>query len=185
VQATTHLHEALRALERGATARAARYLSAAAGHVRGFTAAMMHSAALPARYYTERVRHTMAPPAAPMNLTGRLQPEHKTYRAALDVLLDALPQPYAELAEGYPELAAARTALLDADLIDIERHVCVAGALVGGDHSLVQPDGGEENAVAILRLMRHLRAARYCPLVPFGDRFAAGAAPVGAAPAGR
>jgi hypothetical protein len=146
---------------------------------------MMHSAALPARYYAERVRHTMAPPAAPMNLTGRLQPEHKAYRAALDALLDALPQPYAELAEGYPELAAARTALLDADLIDIERHVCVADTLVGGDHSLVQPDGGEENAVAVLRLMRHLRAARYCPLVPFGDRFAASAVPVGAAPAGR
>jgi hypothetical protein len=177
VRAAAQVHAALRALRRDAVDEAGRALARAADYVRGFTAAMAHSAALPAAYYRERVRHTMEPPAAPMNLTGRLQPEHRAYRRAIDELLDALPDSYPELAARQPALATARTALLGADLIDIERHVCVADALVGDDRSLVQADAGAENAVTTLRLMRHLRAARYCPLVPFGDHFAAAVQP--------
>jgi hypothetical protein len=165
---------AVHATAAGRDGLAARSLRAASCYVRGFTGAMAHAAALPAAYYQRIVRPTMAPPAVPRELTGRTQPEHRAFRTALDKLLTALPEPYGTLSASRPALAAARAELLDRDLADIERHAAVAGALVGSDHSLVQPEGSGDNAVATLRLMRHLRAARYCSLTRFGDRFAVG-----------
>ena len=173
VRAAAAVTTGLHAAAAGQDDQAAGWLGDAAGYVRGFTAAMAHAAAMPASYYQRTVRPTMAPPAVPRELTGRTQPEHRAFRGALDKLLTELPQPYDALSTRSLALAAAREALLDADLADIERHVAVAAALVGSDHSLVAPGSSAENAVATLRLMRHLRAARYCPLTRFGDRFAA------------
>jgi hypothetical protein len=170
LRAAAEVQAGIRALERGATGKAAQHLARAARYVRGFTAAMAHSAAMPAGYYADHVRHTMGPPHAPVNLTGSMQPQHKAFRAAVRRLIDRLPDEYDDLAEREPGLASARSALLNADLIDIERHAHVADRLIGDDHSLVQHDGGQENAVSMLRTMRHLRAARYAPLTPFGDR---------------
>lgn len=170
LRAAAEVQAGLRALAHGTAGPAAGHLERAARYVRGFTAAMAHSTAMPAGYYAERVRHTMGPPHAPVKLTGGMQPQHKAYRGAVRRLVDALPDEHAELAAREPGLAAARAALLEADLIDIERHAHVADKLVGSDHSLVQRDDGEENAVSMLRTMRHLRAARYAPLMPFGDQ---------------
>lgn len=169
VRAGDHLRLAVGALGQQRWTAAAESLRVAAEYVRAFTGAMAHSAALSRDYYREVVRPTMSPPAAPTELTGRMQPEHRSYRRRLGALLDVLDQPYDDLHARSPALAGAREELLDADLLDIERHVCVADALVRADRSLVQQDRGGENAVATLRQMRHQRAARYRRLVRYGD----------------
>jgi hypothetical protein len=134
---------------------------------------MAHSAAMPAAYYAQHVRLTMGPPHASVNLTGSMQPQHKAFRAAMRRLIETLPDDHDDLIRREPGLAAARSALLNADLIDIERHAHIADKLIGDEHSLVQREEGKENAVSMLRTMRHLRAARYARLVPYGDRLAA------------
>lgn len=176
LRAAAEVHAAMRALRRPDDQATAGHLTQATRYVRGFSAAMAHSAAMPAGYYAEHVRHTMGPPHTPVNLTGGMQPQHKAFRTALRRLLEALPEEHGELATRDAGLATARAALLQADLIDIERHAHIADKLIGGDHSLVQREDGAENAVSMLRTMRHLRAARYAPMMPFGDRLAAAAA---------
>lgn len=141
----------------------------AATFVRGFTAAMLHSCAMPAAAYTRIVRPTMSPPHVPIELTGVMQVEHRRYRAAVDALLDALPQPHHELERVAPQLARARDRLLEADLLDLERHVTVAAVLVGAGHSLVQRGTSPTNATAALRRMRHRRARAYRDVLSHGD----------------
>jgi hypothetical protein len=169
LRAAAEVHAAIRALRRADGQAAAGHMAQATHYVRGFSAAMAHSAAMPAAYYAEHVRHTMGPPHATVSLTGGMQPQHKAFRSALRRLLEALPDEHGELALRDRRLATTRAALLDADLIDIERHAHVADKLVGSDHSLVQREDGKENAVSMLRTMRHLRAAKYAPLMPYGD----------------
>ncbi|MEV0176955.1 hypothetical protein AB0I00_38315 [Streptomyces sp. NPDC050803] len=143
-------------------------LDEATVYVRGFTAAMMHSGDMSAPAYDAMVRPTMHPPAVPVALTGRTQPEHKAYRKAMRTLVKVSAESFAELAAADPELALARDALLEADLQDIERHIAVTAALVGDDRSLVQGEASE-SAIAVLRTMRHARAESYRPLMRFGD----------------
>ncbi|MFI1026992.1 hypothetical protein [Streptomyces sp. NPDC020951] len=157
---------ALSAADRPAATAA---LREAVVYVRGFTAAMMHSGDMSAPCYDAEVRPTMAPPAVPVALTGRTQPEHRAYRKAMRALVRVCPEPFAELAAADPELARARDALLDADLLDIERHVIVTAALVGDDSSIVQEHESAESAIATLRTMRHTRAETYRDLMRFGD----------------
>ncbi|MEU6087656.1 hypothetical protein ABZ865_12730 [Streptomyces sp. NPDC047085] len=149
------------------TARAA--LDEATVYVRGFTAAMMHSGDMSAPCYDAMVRPTMQPPAVPVALTGRTQPEHKAFRKAMRTLVKVSAEPFAELAETDAELALARDALLEADLQDIERHIAVTAALVGDDRSIVQGEASAESAIAVLRTMRHTRAETYRGLMRFGD----------------
>ncbi|WP_206062124.1 hypothetical protein [Nonomuraea basaltis] len=153
-------------------------------HARGFTAAMVHSGDMSEACYEATVRPTMRPPAVDMELTGRTQPEHRSYRRAMARLVEELSEPYAALATRDPELALARDALLEADLIDIERHVLVAAALVGDDRSIIQGEATEGNAVSMLRTMRHARADRYRLLMRYGDDVTA-ALPSPAAAEGR
>jgi hypothetical protein len=136
--------------------------------VRGFTAAMMHSGDMSAACYDAKVRPTMQPPAVPVALTGRTQPEHKAFRKAMRRLSTGA-ESFDKLAVTDPELAAIRDALLEADLHDIERHVVVAAALVGDDKSIVQGDREAASAIAMLRTMRHARAMAYRDLMRFGD----------------
>ncbi|MGV9347334.1 hypothetical protein ACWDSD_21425 [Streptomyces spiralis] len=137
--------------------------------VRGFTAAMMHSGDMSAACYDAKVRPTMQPPAVPVALTGRTQPEHKAFRKAMRKLVAASGEPFAKVAVADPELALARDALLEADLHDIERHIAITAALVGDDQSIVQVDETAESAIAMLRTMRHTRAMAYRDLMRFGD----------------
>lgn len=175
LHAAAAVREACAAIRAGADPAAVRLLDEARTHVRGMTAVMLHSGAVSAGYYRDRVRWTMAPPAVPVLLTGLMQPEHASYRAAMEELLEASPEPFLALVRGRRELAFARDALLEADLLDIERHVGVAAALVGDDRSLVQHEQAPENAISTLRRMRHARAARYCAFMRFGDRLVAAA----------
>ncbi|MEU8772368.1 hypothetical protein [Streptomyces sp. NPDC048606] len=137
-------------------------------HVRGFTAAMLHSGDMSAACYGATVRPTMAAPACPVALTGRTQPEHKSFRKAMRHLIRVSAEPFAKLAATDPELAAARDALLEADLQDIEKHVVITAKLVGDDRSIVQGEDSE-SAIAVLRTMRHARAESYRELMRFGD----------------
>ncbi|MFD9406496.1 hypothetical protein ACFWBN_05635 [Streptomyces sp. NPDC059989] len=91
--------------------------------------------------------------------------EYRQYRNAIDELLEVLPEPIEDLALREPGLAFAREALLEGDLIEAERHVCLVEPVVGSERSLVQPPATMDNAVSVLRLMRHVRAAKAAPFV--------------------
>jgi hypothetical protein len=160
---------AIAAIADGRREAACAALREATGYVRGFTAAMMHAADMSAPCYEAMVRPTMQPPAVPVALTGRTQPEHRAFRKAMRRLVDVSATPFAELVETDPELAVARDALLEADLQDLERHTMVTAALVGEDHSIVRGGASAESAIATLRTMRHTRAMTYRPLMRFGD----------------
>lgn len=174
VYAAAELKRATTEVVTGSEDAAGTTLARAAELVRAFTAGMLHSGAMTARYYLEVVRPTMSPPHVPVNLTGVMQLEHRRYRAALNQLLAALPEPHDALHARHPELAATRDELLEADLVDMERHVIVAAVLVGGERSLVQPGTTTQNATSTLRKMRHMRAASYRDMMRFGDTWTGG-----------
>lgn len=115
----------------------------------------------------------MVPTVVPVPLSGNMHVEYQLYRACVDELLEVLPEPVNELALPEPELAFAREELLEADLIEAERHVCLVEPVVGNARSLIQAPRSSENAVAVLRRMRHRRAAQFEPFLRFGDHLAA------------
>lgn len=175
VGAATAVFEAARHLRREEPAAAVGALRRAVTQVRGFPAAMAHACAMPAEHYQRVVRPTMAPPAEPRPLSGRMHRGYKFFRAAVRELLAELPEPYDELHARVPRLATARDELLEADLIDAERHATLAYSMVYLRHSIAQHPDGSANAVAELRQIRHRRAAAYAPLTRFGDRYTAAA----------
>ncbi|MFI6475316.1 hypothetical protein ACIBL5_34320 [Streptomyces sp. NPDC050516] len=148
-------------------------LSDATVYVRGFPAAMTHASTIPAEYYRASIRHTMAPPSVDVPLSGRQHRGYKLFRAAMRDLLSVVPDSFEHLAARAPELAEARGALLEADIVDGERHVTLAYSMVHLDRSIAQNPEGPDNAVAELRLMRHRRAAQYASLIRFGDHYVA------------
>ncbi|MGW0737054.1 hypothetical protein [Streptomyces sp. NPDC002851] len=172
VYATFALREAGRALQDGDWPEATALLARTTVYVQGFPAARAHAAALPADYYATSVRPTMVPTVVPVPLSGSMHLEYRAYRKAVDELIAALPEPVDELALRAPELAFAREALLEADLIEAERHVCLVEPVVDRARSLVQPPATADNAVSVLRAMRHKRAAAIAPYVRFKDTLA-------------
>ncbi|MFD7453663.1 hypothetical protein [Kitasatospora sp. NPDC059827] len=150
-------------------------LADATVYVRGFPAAMNHASTIPTDHYMAEIRRTMAPPSTDVPLSGRQHRGYKLFRAAMRDLLTVLPDSYEQLAARAPELAEARGALLEADIVDAERHVTLAYSMVHLRRSIAQRPEGPDNAVAELRLMRHRRAAQYAPLIRFGDHYIADA----------
>ncbi|MEV4611513.1 hypothetical protein AB0K43_02775 [Kitasatospora sp. NPDC049258] len=175
VCAAVAVADATRRLRQGDAAAALLRLADATVYVRGFPAAMTHAGTVPADYYLAAIRHTMAPPSVDAPLSGRQHRGYKLFRAAMKDLLSVVPDPYEQLAARAPELAEARGALLEADLVDAERHVTLAYSMVQLRRSIAQQPEGPDNAVAELRLMRHRRAARYASLIRFGDHYVADA----------
>jgi len=173
VYATIALQEAIALLRAGATHLATYKLAAVTRYVQGFAPARAHAATLPSDFYNVVVRPTMVPTVVPVPLSGKMHVEYQLYRKRVDELLEVLPEPVNELALSEPELAFAREELLDADLIEAERHVCLVEPVVGNERSLIQPPRSSENAVAVLRRMRHKRAAQYEPFLRFGDHLVA------------
>lgn len=141
-----------------------------AGHiVTGFAAARALALALPAAFYQDVLRPTMLPPLAESPLSGRMHLEYRGYRRRLDELLELLPLSSTQLATIQPALALARERLLEADLIEAERHVTSIEPLVGDSRSLIQGSKSVDNAVSALRRIRHRRAARAAAYVRFPD----------------
>lgn len=162
-------------LRHGDTDTALLRLADATVFVRGFPAAMTHASTIPADYYMAAIRHTMAPPSVEVPLSGRQHRGYKLFRVAMKDLLSVVPDSYERLTARSPELAEARGALLEADIIDGERHVTLAYSMVHLHRSIAQKPEGPDNAVAELRLMRHRRAAQYASLIRFGDHYIADA----------
>jgi hypothetical protein len=175
VYATIALQEAIALLRAGELRAATHKLATVTTYVQGFAPARAHAAALPSDFYNTVVRPTMVPTVVPVPLSGKMHVEYQLYRQRVDELLEVLPDPVNDLALSEPELAFAREELLEADLIEAERHVCLVEPVVGNARSLIQPPRSSENAVAVLRRMRHRRAAQYEPFLRFGDHVAAAA----------
>ncbi|MFD4658757.1 hypothetical protein ACFWP2_24355 [Kitasatospora sp. NPDC058444] len=167
--------DATRHLRHGGADAALARLADATVYVRGFPAAMNHASTIPVDHYMAAIRQTMAPPSTDIPLSGRQHRGYKLFRAAMKDLLTVLPDSYDQLADWSPELADARGALLEADIVDAERHVTLAYSMVHLRRSIAQRPEGPDNAVAELRLMRHRRAAQYAPLIRFGDHYIADA----------
>lgn len=167
--------DATRHLQNGDGDAALPRLADATVYVRGFPAAMTHASTVPADYYMAAIRQTMAPPSVDVPLSGRQHRGYKLFRSAMKDLLSVVPDSYEQLAARSPELAAARGALLEADIVDGERHVTLAYSMVHLHRSIAQRPEGPDNAVAELRHMRHRRAAQYASLIRFGDHYIADA----------
>ncbi|MFD9367458.1 hypothetical protein ACFWA6_07065 [Streptomyces sp. NPDC060020] len=167
--------DATRHLRHGDGDAALTRLADATVFVRGFPAAMSHASTVPADYYMAAIRRTMAPPSVDVPLSGRQHRGYKLFRAAMKELLSVVPDSYEQLAARAPDLAEARGALLEADVVDGERHVTLAYSMVHLRRSIAQRAEGPDNAVAELRLMRHRRAAQYASLIRFGDHYIADA----------
>ena len=176
VYATIALQEAIALLRAGETHLATHKLATVTTYVKGFAPARAHAATLPSDFYNVVVRPTMVPTVVPVPLSGKMHVEYQLYRKRVDELLEVLPEPVNELALPEPELAFAREELLEADLIEAERHVCLVEPVVGNERSLIQPPRSSENAVAVLRRMRHKRAAQFEPFLRFGDHLVASVA---------
>ncbi len=175
VCAAVAVADAARHLRHGDGDAALGRLADATVYVRGFPAAMNHASTIPADYYMAAIRQTMAPPSTDIPLSGRQHRGYKLFRAAMKDLLSLLPDSYEQLACKSVELADARGALLEADIVDAERHVTLAYSMVHLRRSIAQRPEGPDNAVAELRLMRHRRAGQYAPLIRFGDHYIADA----------
>ncbi|GAA2152052.1 hypothetical protein GCM10009760_48190 [Kitasatospora kazusensis] len=175
VCAAVAVADATRHLRHGDGDAALLRLADATVYVRGFPAAMAHASAIPADHYMAEIRHTMAPPSVDVPLSGRQHRGYRLFRAAMKDLLSEVPDSYEQLASRAPELAEARGALLEADIVDGERHVTLAYSMVHLRRSIAQKPEGPDNAVAELRLMRHRRAAQYASLIRFGDHYIADA----------
>ncbi|MFJ4654614.1 hypothetical protein ACIP5Y_25365 [Nocardia sp. NPDC088792] len=167
--------DAVHHLRDGAADAALERLAHATTYVRGFPAAMTHASTIPVDYYMAAVRPTMQPPDVAIPLSGRQHRGYKTFRGAMKELLKVVPDSYEQLNARDPELAAVRSALLEADLVDSERHVTLAYSMVRLRRSIAQMPTGPDNAVGELRRMRHRRAAQYASLIQFGDHYIADA----------
>lgn len=128
-------------------------------YVNGFAAARAHALALPAWFYNEVLRPSMAPPLTSAPLSGRMHLEYKAYRSQISRLLTEVPLDIGELVADEPDLAFAREALLEADLLDSENHVCLVEPVVGHAKSLIQNANSHGHALSILRGIRDRRAA--------------------------
>lgn len=167
VYATLQIDEARSRIALTEHGGAAVALNRAAELVRGFPAARAHALAVPTSFYEEVLRPSMLPPLTVVPLSGRMHTEYRAFRESLGRLLEDVPLSAAELAANDPVLALARDALLEADLIDAERHVTAVEAVVGSDRSLIQAPRSHENAVSMLRRIRAERTAWAAPYLRF------------------
>lgn len=169
VHASWTLLEAAAELRAAEHHRAGRCLDRACRLVRGFTAARAQALSVPPSFYEETLRPTMLPPMTKAPLSGRMHLEYRTYRKALEDVLGLIPESSEELCMAQPALALARERLLEADLIEAERHVTGIEPLVGSDRSLIQTSKSTDNAISVLRRIRAQRAIRAAQFVRFGD----------------
>ena len=176
VHATFELVDASHALANDNIGAATKAIQCAATLVEGFPGARAQALAIPAKFYQDVLRPSMLPPMTSVPLSGRMHIEYNGYRQRFTELLQQLPMSTQELASSQPALAFARERIIEADLIESERHVTSIEPLVGDSRSLIQTTKSNDNAVSALRRIRHRRAASAAPYVRFPD------APIATAP---
>jgi hypothetical protein len=169
VHAAYALADAAAALRREVSQEAVTSFDDAAEIVGGFAPARALALALPASFYQDVLRPSMLPPLTDAPLTGRMHVEYQAYRKRLDDVIGLMPQSSTRLAASDPMLALARERILEADLIEAERHVTSVEPLVGDSRSLIQSSKSADNAVSALRRIRHRRAARIASFVRYPD----------------
>jgi hypothetical protein len=170
VHAAYALADAAEGLRSGDQHRAVRALDNATRIVEGFAGARAQALAVPDWFYQEVLRLSMLPPLTSVPLSGRMHTEYRGYRKRLGEVINLMPQSSKDLASTHPRLAFARERLLEADLIEAERHVTSVEPLVSLSRSLIQTSKSTDNAVSALRRIRHRRAAEIEPYVRFPDR---------------
>ncbi len=167
VNAAIAVRDAIRAVGDERSGPAAQALERATVHVKALAAARAHALAIPAEFYLATLRATMVPPLAPVPLSGKMHVEYRSYRESVEELLTVLPASVEDLAFRAPTLAFAREQLLEADLIDAERHVSLVEPLIGNAKSLIQPARSSDNALAVLRRIRDVRANQFAGFIRF------------------
>lgn len=170
VWAAIAVDQAVAQIRAGHPQAAVTHLKRATVYVEGFPATRAQSLAVPADFYNAVLRPSMLPPLVPAPLSGSMHIEYQRYQTGIDSLLSACPDPIDALAPQHLTLALAREALLEADLIDAARHVCLVKPLVGAAKSLTQHARTKDNAVSVLRRIHDRRAARYAPFLRFASR---------------
>lgn len=140
---------------------AAQQVRQASRRIRAITAAMELAASMSSLEYVRSVRLTMAPPETQFELTGAMNLDHAAYRTALGRFLASSGQPFAALRRESKALADARSAVLHADLYDLEHHIALTYRLVGDVPALDENDSA--SAVQSLRGMYQDRTSRYHP----------------------
>lgn len=153
------LDAALNDITQGRPDSAAYHVRLASRRTRTITAAMQLAASMSSREYIQFVRPTMAPPDRPFELTGAINLDHAAYRAALARFLTAAGEPFAAMRRESEALADARSALLHADLNDLEQHIALTYRLVGDVAALDENETA--SAVQGLRGMYRHRTTRY------------------------
>lgn len=169
VMGTVALRSAVAALSVGDAAAAAACIARATTYVEAYPAARAYTLALPASFYNSALRPSMMPPLVEVPLSGKMHVEYQRYRQQLESLLAALPAGIRELARVQPSLALAREALLEADLLDSQRHSSLVEPHVGTQKSLVQNVRTKENAVSMLRAIHNRRAARFAKYLRYPE----------------
>lgn len=167
VMAAVAVDQTVAKLRAGLAQGAAEHLKRAIAYVEGFPAARAQSLAVPPEFYNLVLRPSMLPPLVPAPLSGSMHIEYQRYQAGIDTLLETCPEPIEDLAVLHLTLALAREALLEADLIDAQRHVSLVEPLVGAAKSLSQHARTKDNAVSVLQRIHDRRAARYAPFLRF------------------
>ncbi len=170
VHAAYALADAAEGLRAGDQQCAIRALDNATRIVDGFAGARAQALAVPDWFYQDVLRPSMLPPLTSAPLTGRMHTEYRGYRKRLSEVIRMMPQSSTDLASMQPRLAFVRERLLEADLVEAERHVTSVEPLVSTSRSLIQTSRSTDNAVSALRRIRHRRAAEIEPYVRFPDR---------------
>lgn len=153
------LDAALNDIVKGRTDSAAHHVRLASHRTRSITAAMQLAASMSSQEYVQLVRPTMAPPGTPFELTGAMNLDHAAYRAALARFLTVAGEPVAAMRRESDALADARSALLHADLNDLEQHIALTYRLVGDVAALDEHETA--SAVQGLRGMYQARTSSY------------------------
>lgn len=170
VMSTVALRSAVAAWGIGDAEAAAVCIARATTYVGAFPASRAYTLALPASFYNSALRPSMMPPLVEVPLSGKMHVEYQRYREQLDVLLDVLPGGIVELARVQPSLALAREALLEADLLDSQRHASLVEPVVGTQKSLVQNPRMKDNAVSMLRMIHNRRATQFAKFLRYPER---------------
>ncbi len=168
VHATVAVRSATRAGVQDGPGAAVEQLRTAMTLVSAFAPCRAYALTIPSRFYLDVLRPTMAPPFTTVPLSGRMHPEYRAFRAAIDELLTLLPGGIVEMAATAPRFVFARESLLVADLIDAERHVTLVEPIVGQSKALGQPDRVQANALGALRKIRDARTRQFRPFMRHG-----------------